>query len=212
MIALTTTTCVFLYAFIEQLRVFLQYRVNTVLSVEEKPTLDFPAVTVCNYNQYRKSLALQRPGVMAVLQQLFSVEAVIERERKELAEPQPHISQDLDIIKELVELAHTLKGMVLHCQWCGRSVRCSDYFTQTLTEVGVCYTFNSLEVRDHIPRLAVHDGGTDCSLKLRINIQSHEYYYGEGDSAGIQVNLLFLGRCVAFTPMRVYHYKKSVGK
>ena len=100
-----------------------------------------------------------------------------------------------DLTTELVSLAHTLNGTVIYCSWCGVKIPCMEYFSRTLTEVGVCYTFNSEKVQSKKGRLRVYSAGSDCGLHLRINIQSHEYFFGEGDASGLRVGDLCIVMC-----------------
>lgn len=167
-----------------QLLLYFEYRITTVVTVEEKSSLPFPAVTICNYNSFRRSLAVQRPDVVAVLQDLFSLDRILEQ-------PDPTVltdndQEDLDIQTELIDLAHTLEDMMLFCHWCGVPINCQQYFVQTLTDFGVCYTFNARDMASNAS-LRVNDAGTECSLRLLVNIQRNEYFYGRGDSTGIKV-------------------------
>ena len=95
-----------------------------------------------------------------------------------------------NLTAELISLAHTLNATVITCSWCGVKIACMEYFSRTLTEVGVCYTFNSEKVQNKKGRLRVYSAGSDCGLHLRINIQSHEYFFGEGDASGLRVGAL----------------------
>ncbi len=186
-LALLAGTTILLVAFVTQLKLYLAFKVTTVLSVSEQPTLEFPAVTICNYNQFRKSLAEEQPNTAKILKELFSVDAILEREKDNFMEAESQVSDDWNVTQNLIRLSHRLEDLVLFCHWCGRTIPCEKYFTMVLTEAGVCYTFNSRESRHHHPALLVHDAGSDCGLLMRINIENKEYYYGEGNSAGIQV-------------------------
>ena len=42
------------------------------MTVLDQPMLFFPAVTICNHNQFRRSVAEQSPEISRRLQQLFS--------------------------------------------------------------------------------------------------------------------------------------------
>ena len=173
-----------LYVLIVQLKKFLAFEVQTVISQQQKRELEFPAVTVCNHNQFRKTAAEKDPTTAKLLKELFSLEARLTRDRKNNSTVgATNVLNDHD----LVGMAHQLEEMVIYCNWCGTAIPCSQFMSMTLTEVGVCYTFHSREViaNRSLP-LLVHEAGSDCGLTMRFNIEVAEYYYGAGVSAGIQ--------------------------
>lgn len=182
----------FLVIFIRQLLYYLQYPVQTTLYVDDdEPSLHFPSVTICNYNQFRKSLAQKSPDLTKLLTELFSLESRVDyRDAPEDDGPGPAartIVKKWNITAELIALAHVLEEMVITCSWCGAKISCREYFSRTLTEVGVCYTFNSRKVQEEKEPLRVFCAGSDCGLTLTMNIQTAEHYFGEGDASGIRV-------------------------
>ena len=190
-LAVCTGIVLFLIIFTRQISFYLQYPVQTTLSVDDDETsLHFPSVTICNYNQFRKSLAVKSPDLMDLLKSLFSLEArvdVKELKSKKAPDTASRLSGNWNITAELISLAHVLEQMVIMCYWCGIKISCRDYFSRTLTEVGVCYTFNSKKVQQEKGPLQVFCAGSDCGLTLRMSIQSDEYYFGEGDASGMRV-------------------------
>lgn len=67
----------------------------------------------------------------------------------------PHLFNDIsslnsglrtdEIVPILKSISIPLNETVLYCKWRNSYVSCSDYFTEILTEEGVCYTFNALD-------------------------------------------------------------------
>ena len=51
---------------------YIQYNVRSVVSVTYQPELDFPAVTICNYNLFRKS-ALD-PRAIELLTSIYGIQ------------------------------------------------------------------------------------------------------------------------------------------
>ena len=172
---------------------YLEYRVQTTLSIDDEETsLQFPSITICNYNQFRKSLALRSPDIMDLLKDLFSIEArvdVQEVQKRDRPDTASLLSNNWNLTAELIALAHILEQMVIMCYWCGVKISCHEYFSRTLTEVGVCYTFNSEKVQKEKGTLWAYCAGSDCGLTLRMNIQTEEHYFGEGDASGVRVRL-----------------------
>ena len=180
-----------IFTFVEQLRLFLEFRVQTTISVEERDYLEFPAVTICNYNQFRKSYVSKYEGFVDTIKAIFPIPDETDNTmgaRSSKPSFQAFRSVDLEVTQVLLDAAHRLEDMFIVCYWSGLRIPCAKYFHRTLTEVGVCYTFNAQETKQNHDRLLVHDAGSDNGLLLRINIENDEYFYGESNSAGIRVS------------------------
>ncbi|XP_072050270.1 acid-sensing ion channel 1-like [Amphiura filiformis] len=81
--------------------------------------------------------------------------------------------------------AHRIEDMLFDCRW-RNVVKCTAAnFTQTITDWGICYTFNN----DPIRALQVEQPGSVNGLSLRFNIEQYEYTYGENAGAGLKVLL-----------------------
>ena len=177
-----------LYAFITQLRVYLGFPVKTSIVIEKVQSITFPTITICNYNQFRKSIVSQDPEMAAKLCDLFPV--VVPKAEGLFPNSRGHRSGiDVNLTQRLMSLAHQREDLFLHCYWLGREVPCSDYVDMRMTEAGVCYSFNSPRSQVKNGPLVVHGSGADHGLLLRLNIQQAEYYFGEGTSAGIKVTI-----------------------
>ena len=80
------------------------------------------------------------------------------------------------------QIAHQISDMLLNCSW--RGSPCGvDNFTQVITDLGVCYTFNA-NITDP---LRVSQAGSKNGLSLSLNIEQDEYVIGEDAAAGIKV-------------------------
>jgi len=64
----------------------------------------------------------------------------------------------------------------------------SDYFTETWTRMGRCYTFNSAEYQQSNSPFKASEAGNDNGLHLLINIQQSQYFAGT-KSAGLKVSI-----------------------
>ncbi|XP_072039738.1 acid-sensing ion channel 1C-like [Amphiura filiformis] len=143
--------------------------------------LTFPAVTICNYNQFRKSAVENR--FIESLRILYSptppdqgdyVENIINE-------------TGYDVVDTVLTGAHQIKDMLVNCSWriskpCG-----VDNFTQVITDWGVCYTFN--DPGNLSDALVVNHVGNQNGLRLRLNIEQHEYVYRDDIAAGIKIHI-----------------------
>ena len=97
------------------------------------------------------------------------------------------LSSNGDYEKLFYSLSHQAKDMVLICQWQGVENCDANNFTTTVTDWGVCYTFNNPENKSEI--LKSNQPGTQNGLFLRLNVEQYEYVNGERFAAGFKVKV-----------------------
>lgn len=68
----------------------------------------------------------------------------------------PNQTYDDNCVKLLKSMAIPQHEMFLACNWRAESFNCSSEFTLTLTDVGFCYTFNSLSGEDMLRKDQLH--------------------------------------------------------
>ena len=84
--------------------------------------------------------------------------------------------------------SHYLEDMFLNCKWLEQTVSCAEYFLPTLTQMGQCYTFNSIKyISGTNKTLGTHGTGSSRGLYLRLNVLHDEYGDGLSASAGFKV-------------------------
>ncbi|KAK2186915.1 hypothetical protein NP493_182g00003 [Ridgeia piscesae] len=80
-----------------------------------------------------------------------------------------------------LKFAHRKKDMIASCRWKGRP--CShDDFQLTVTDAGVCYTFNSRIS----PNSSVDASGIKHGLQLVLNVEQYEYMRGPHNAVGLK--------------------------
>ena len=129
---------------------FFEYKVSSRIKIISERHSVFPAVTICNFNQYRKS-ALEGNR----LKEIVRLNNPLYKDN-----PEPftwanysYEVNNMDMEKTVRSVGHQLKydndtekGMLYACVWKGQ--KCSHLnFTTILTDMGVCYTFNSGKLR-----------------------------------------------------------------
>lgn len=73
----------------------------------------------------------------------------------------------------LYQYSNTIEEMLPICTWNGALEPCSNLFKTTLTEMGVCFTFN----------------GSDGGLRVFVDIRQEDYFYSATIQAGIKVQM-----------------------
>ncbi|CAK1590373.1 unnamed protein product [Parnassius mnemosyne] len=105
--------------------------------------LPFPALTVCNVNQAKKSVAERyiNSGISLdkkLLDSLCSTEADVDLFEDEIAE-----SADWDYTRSfLINVTQPCNEMLATCIWDSKNMNCQDLFNAQLTDEGLCCTFN----------------------------------------------------------------------
>lgn len=165
-------------------RKYFEYPVTTLVKFSYVKSIDFPAVTLCNYNQFRRSkLETYDPVYQKIL---LAIATGVNRDdidwdyHDSLYEDDPG-----NLTKVAIEAGHQLEDMLLGCKWntgedCGR-----ENFTKTITDFGVCYTFNA--DRDSERRLTVSQAGASQGLRLRLSAEQDDYYWGYYTAAGFKL-------------------------
>uniref|UniRef100_A0A182KHA8 Pickpocket n=1 Tax=Anopheles christyi TaxID=43041 RepID=A0A182KHA8_9DIPT len=142
-----------------------------VVTFGEKPvpvfTIPFPAVTICPETKVRKkdldfTIAYQLyndPELWQFMakEQIAKLEAILQVCDFSFGIEMNNDSYADDVVEQLQKLAIPFEDMFLMCGWREHVVNCKDFFKATLTEVGVCCTFNSLAADDLMRRDQLHN-------------------------------------------------------
>ncbi|XP_074644052.1 acid-sensing ion channel 4-B-like [Tubulanus polymorphus] len=152
---------------------YLSWPVNVNIDIASNFSLIFPAVTICNSNNFRLSEAMKLETYQ-YLTDVFHQKANWEKAMEKLNE--------MNYTDLQIKLAHRKEHMILGCTW--KSSQCSSAnFTPILTDYGVCYTFNTN--KDNI--LTVENTGAAFGLELLLNMERYEYMTGAHVSTGIRI-------------------------
>ncbi|XP_077984495.1 acid-sensing ion channel 2-like [Glandiceps talaboti] len=166
---------------------YLQYPVNTVVAVKYETELEFPAVTICNYNHYRRSYVNGTKFEEWQYKWFDPVDRFNGLEPFQTNWTSKVVQQELEKNRTEFELeaAHIGTNMIVGCKLGNTDRPCSVHnnFSRVHTDFGVCYTFNGFENSSR-DRLTVHQGGRRHGLRIWVNIEQHEYipsaYFGAG--------------------------------
>ncbi len=167
---------------------YFSYRVTTSITVAEESPMEFPAVTICNNNRYRKSVITQYPDIAQHIRSkyrgLVPVNFTVTEEFRRRAAA-------VDYEELLKNASHPFSEMILYCSFAWKAIPCETLTTTVVTSWGHCFTVNSADViRARGGPLPVKTAGTNYALFLALNLNQADYYFGnDGDiSAGIQVH------------------------
>lgn len=124
--------------------------------------IPFPAVTICTDTKV-KQRAMNYTRVFRSLKNLDKENSILNDRDLDLALSATHIckkrirrppnllnTEMRDIYKDLRYMSPSLRETFLKCSWTNNETKtkCSSYFHETLTDEGVCFTFNALHADD----------------------------------------------------------------
>ncbi|XP_062893346.1 acid-sensing ion channel 1B isoform X1 [Mobula hypostoma] len=188
--AFLSSLAIFLYQVMDRVMYYLEYHHVTVLDEIDSHFMYFPAVTLCNFNRFRRSKLssadLERIGPLIGYSKGMDVGF-------QLAQSGDNDNSLLSMYELFNRTSHQLEDMLKECKY--RAQECGpENFTVVFTRYGKCYTFNSGQTKDQ-PILTTLKGGTGNGLELMLDIQQDEYLpvWGETDEtsfeAGIKVQI-----------------------
>ena len=124
---------------------YLQYEVNTIVTMVSEREANFPAVTLCNMNALRRSKFAASGSQNAQYLHLAKLLTMTDLEGTSGNVTLPDISGKH--VKDMYRyFGHTLDqfedgGMLLNCSY--RGIKCDKAsFKPVITDLGQCYTFN----------------------------------------------------------------------
>ncbi|XP_072049118.1 acid-sensing ion channel 1B-like [Amphiura filiformis] len=171
----------FIWQFTERITAYLKFDYNTLVEVEHRSELTFPAVTICNYNRFYNSRISEEyrkylDRVLKFADTLNYYDAYSENsEGYESAEIWDGLNDEFDFEQFSTQSGFRLNDSLLRCDWKGEKDSCSaENFTAIfIPDYGICYQFNINDKDEN--RLRQTLPGADNGLSILININQKEY-------------------------------------
>ncbi|XP_033632069.1 acid-sensing ion channel 3-like [Asterias rubens] len=166
---------------------FYTYPMTSTISINYVETMTFPAVTLCNFNQFKKSKFNQMD--LDFMKKLYGPlgRDVDSNDFDSISINESAFEDDDDVITWLLSASHTLEDMLIDCKWRSSHNCTAKNFTRRFTDHGVCFTFN--EPANKAEPLSVRNAGSRDGLYMRLYAEHDEYTFGESTAAGFRVLL-----------------------
>ncbi len=183
---------------------YSEHTLTTSLTEVKESSMEFPALTVCNNNQYHKSVAEQYDDIARDIRPssdgedgLNATEYVEFRRR----------ASAMDYEELLKSASQSLSSFMLLCFFGRKEIPCETVVTMTPTFYGYCYTFNSDEViKARGGPLFVKRPGNEHGFRL-VAFVGHSEHYSNGIgavtagvkvSSNLRVHPKYMGRLMPF--------------
>ncbi|XP_071950919.1 acid-sensing ion channel 4-A-like [Antedon mediterranea] len=179
-VIVTTMMIVFIYiGIINNVLRYLDRPINTIISMNYLLDMDFPAVTICNYNQWKASIV--GPDNINMLFLLsWSTLKYPDQQTLDIINA---TKRDFDLTD--FNMTHQIEDMLMSCSW-KNAERCGPRdFRRVVTQWGVCYTFNNPENSSQVRK--VKQSGSNYGLSMRLKVEQEEYIHGDNTGAGIRI-------------------------
>ncbi|OWF45129.1 Acid-sensing ion channel 1 [Mizuhopecten yessoensis] len=185
-IALLCMGGLLIYTCVDLFKKYTQHTTMSNIKVELVNQLPFPAITFCNLSPYKKSGLKPDPVMehyLLTLSRMKDFVSPIDYDHpwySNLSLPLPegwlhNVSYSiLDMFGACVDMKDVMNN-------------CMTVLTPTLTDIGLCYTFNSKEyIREHEALITTITGSTK-SLAFYIHVNQDEYVYNDNMAAGMKI-------------------------
>ncbi len=171
---------------------YLSYSVTTTTTVVSEKPMEFPSVTICNANMYRKSVIWSQYRPMAYHVYDTSFQRMINVTLTNDTEAFQKYAAELDYEEFLKKTGHQLEGTVFSCMFDLQVMPCQDVFVRRATHSGYCYTFNPREmIQERGEPLYVNRAGKTYGLLLSLSVEQYEYFFGSWvNSACLEVRCI----------------------
>ncbi|XP_072049117.1 acid-sensing ion channel 1B-like [Amphiura filiformis] len=176
----------FIWQFSERITAYLKFDYNTLVEVEHRSKLTFPAVTICNFNRFYSSRIAEE--YQTQLDKVFGFADTLNYyyAYSSYSENQPESWEDFnsDFDFELFgeQSGFRLNDSLLRCDWKGKKDSCSaDNFTAIfIPDYGVCYQFNTDDKDENRLRQTLPGAGNGLSILLDIKQEDYTETFKQG--------------------------------
>lgn len=177
-----------IYTSYKQIKNYLSYPTIVNTQVQTKTSVKFPAITFCSASPMKNESLPKIPGLEYFL--LYQSALVGNAEPRNLSYSEYHLPINASWVNDT---ANQIEDLFLFCKFGGKGRVCKSDMEAIVTQVGVCYTFNSRKYVSKNGHLMTSRTGSTSGLLFVLIVNQKSYVYNDIMTAGIKVfDFLFL--------------------
>ena len=169
---------------IVQFQRFYEYKTVTRTSIIMEDSLEFPAITICNFNMVQNE-SVTDPKTRELLKEMYLEEIVNISAIYNLGE---EFLSTVNIHDIFMNGRPKLSNTFRECRWIKETLPCENVLTKRRTRKGYCYTFGAKESNRSY---SVQTTGIKAGVRFMLYVGQKKYFIGEDESAGVQVTTHF---------------------
>ena len=179
---LLSSVAVYIFFVATSVLKYYSYNTNTKITETSVKELEFPAVSICQQNQFSETLVQNNTLLRYWLEylELNPLTSLTVEERENAT----NVLQTLTLW-QAVTIPHP--SFITKCKFEGKPFDCAEYFTIETTEIGMCVTFMRRDVRDRVGPLKTKTPGFSFGLDLWIDINTSDNYITSSSGNGVKV-------------------------
>ncbi len=159
----------------DRIRAYMKYDASTNVMVEFVPSLDFPAVTICNYNRFMSSQIQEKDkkhvqNLIRVYEETYSDDGFPELNSTDNLDDF-YSDDSFNYADFAFKTGYSLKKSMYVCKWKGAKCDVENFTEFYSPRYGLCYTFLSLPTLHGTQTLP----GIGNGLQLVLDIEENEY-------------------------------------
>ena len=183
---------------------------------EFEAEVPFPAVTLCNLNQFFRSRVPDDPGLRYFIRRSSEYQSLVndsdhtpatptlrptpgtsgnrtnDSSHDNNTSPPPYVWSNMtgpELSRVVWNAAHKKSEFLYLCAWESRKIPCNEVFEERMTELGVCFTFND---KAGEKRRTSSTFGSWTGLRVLMIVDQDQYYFSKTMQTGIKVSAALL--------------------
>ncbi|CAC5402985.1 unnamed protein product [Mytilus coruscus] len=153
----------------------MNYSTKTSNKIVMIPSIPFPAVTICNISENQlQDIQVDDVNDLDSHHHLDE-HSVIENNNSDISNSSDYDTDDTQHLNN-----YSLSDFFMFCSHNRKMIQCENYIVPKITQLGLCYTFNSYQYSQNNGQMYVQTTGTQTALTFNMKLNQHHSDQGVG--------------------------------